>query len=68
MDYIYRQCLCAVFDHAPVQPLLITTTTGMADTITIGHYRNLKDLRYYHYRYFQNTDSRPIVNVAKLFE
>ena len=30
---------------------------GMTDTITIGHYRNLNDLRYYHYRCFQNADN-----------
>ena len=35
------------------------------DTITIVNYRNLKHYYHYRYRYFQNTDSRPIQGVSK---
>ena len=35
---------------------------GMTDTITIVHYRNFKHHYHYRYRYFQNTDSRTIVD------
>ena len=42
--------------------------SGMTDNINTGHNQIVKDLWYYHYRYFQNTDSRPIVSVAKLCE
>ena len=46
---------------SPRSSTRIIISPGMTDTITIGNYRYFEPHRYYHYRYFQNTDSRPIV-------
>ena len=53
------------YDNKNVQDCCFPDTSlailaGMTDTITIVNYRNFK--YHYHYRYFPNTDSRPIID------